>query len=136
MLQGKNISNMFWVDAINTTVYLKNISPTKKLDLQTSFEVFYGYKPEVKHLRIFGCQVFAHIPKDERRKLDAKLLECVFVGYCTNHKTYKLFHPCPHKLIGSRDVVFHEHGDTSDTTDQRHILTGNDEYVKLNSIVQ
>ena len=66
MLQGKNISNGFWAEAINTTVSLKNRSPTKKLELQTPFQVFYGYKPEISHLRIFGSRTFAHIPKDDR----------------------------------------------------------------------
>ena len=136
MLQGKQISNGFWAEAVNTVVYLKNISPTKKLEFQTPFEVFNGYKPQVKHLRIFGCKAFFHIPKHDRRKLDAKSLECVFVGYCNDHKAYKLFHPSTHKLIASRDVVFHEHTDTSNKTEQGYSLTNNDEYVKLNLIVQ
>ena len=89
-------------------MYLKNRSPTKKLELQTPFEVFYGYKPEISHLRIFGSRDFAHIPKDDRRKLDAKSIECIFVGYCDDQKAYKLFRPSSHKLIASRDVVFHE----------------------------
>ena len=80
MLQGKKISNGFWVEAINTIVYLKNRSPPKKLELQTPFEVFYG--SETSHLIIFGSRDFAHIPKDDRRKLDAKSIECIFVGYC------------------------------------------------------
>jgi hypothetical protein len=61
MLKGKNISNVFWAEAINIVVYLKNRSPTKIRDLKTPFEVLYGYKPEVGHLRIFGSKVFAHI---------------------------------------------------------------------------
>ena len=56
MLQGKQISNGFWAEAVNIVVYLKNISPTKKLEFQTPFEVFNGYKPQVKHLRIFGSK--------------------------------------------------------------------------------
>ena len=72
MLQGKNISNGFWAEAINIVVYLKNRSPTKKLDFQTPFEILSGYKPDVSHLRVFGSTAFAHIPKDERIKLDAK----------------------------------------------------------------
>ena len=63
MLNGKNVSNGFWEEAINTTVYLKNRSPAKILDLKTPFEVLYGYKPEVGHLRIFGSKEFSHIPK-------------------------------------------------------------------------
>ena len=31
MLQGKHMSNGFWAEAVNTTVYLKNISLTNKL---------------------------------------------------------------------------------------------------------
>ena len=30
MLQGKNIPNGFWDEAMNIVVYLNNISPTKK----------------------------------------------------------------------------------------------------------
>ena len=89
MLQGKNISNVFWAKSINIVVYLKNKSPTKSLELKTPFEAFYGYKPKVSHLRFFGCQAFAHIPKDERRKLDAKSIKCIFIGYCDDKKEYK-----------------------------------------------
>ena len=52
MLQGKNISNGFGAESINTVVYLKNRSPTKKLYLQTPFEILYGYKPDFSHLRV------------------------------------------------------------------------------------
>ena len=79
-IQGKNISNGFWEEAINTVVYLKNRSPTKKLAFQTPFEILYGHKPGVNHLRGFGCTAIAHIPKDNRRKLDAKSIKCVFIS--------------------------------------------------------
>ena len=102
MLKGKNISNGFWAEAINTDVYLKNRSPTKILDSKTPFEVLYGYKPEVGHLKIFGSNAFAHIPKDERRKLDAKSVKCTFLGYYDDHKAYKLLDINSHKLIASR----------------------------------
>ena len=91
MLKGKNISNGFWAEAINTIIYLKNRSLTNILDLKMPFEVLYGYKPEVGHLRVFGSKAFAHIPKDDRRKLDAKYVKCTFLGYCDDHKEYKLF---------------------------------------------
>eukprot|EP00253_Pinus_taeda_P020335 PITA_20335 len=84
MLQGKNISNGFWAEAINAAVYLKNRCPTKQLVFQTPFEVLYGYKPDVSHFKVFGCTAFAHIPKANKRKLDAKSIKCVFIGYCTD----------------------------------------------------
>ena len=72
MLQGENMLNGFWNEAIYTVVYLKTSSATNKLDLLTTFEFFHGYKLEVNHLRVFGCKAFAHIPKDERIKPDEK----------------------------------------------------------------
>jgi hypothetical protein len=48
---------------------------------------------------VFGCKAFAHIPKDERRKLDAKLIKYIFIGYCTHQKAYKLFDPKSHKFL-------------------------------------
>ena len=111
MIKGKNISNGFWAEAISTAVYLKNRSPTKILENKTPFEAFYGYKPEVNHLRIFGSKAFAHIPKEDRRKLDAKAIKCIFIGYCTEYKAYKMFDPNNHKVFASRDVLFHENAD-------------------------
>ena len=132
MLKGKNISNGFWAEAINTVVYLKNRSPTKILDSKTPFEVLYGYKTEVGHLRIFGCKTFAHIPKDERRKLDAKYVKCTFLGYYDDHKAYKLFDLNSHKLIASRDVIFHETTDEEVSKyDAWHTPYDNDVHVKI-----
>jgi len=70
MLKGKDLSNGFWAEALNTAVYLKNRSPTKSLEFKTPYEALYGFKPVVKHLIVFGSKAFAHIPKEDRRKLD------------------------------------------------------------------
>lgn len=114
---------------------MKNRSRTRQLDFKTPFEILHGYKPDVIHLRVFGCTAFAHIPKANRRKLDANSIKCVFIGYCTDQKAYKLFDPNSHKLFASRDVVFHEHDDKSDTkNDAWHI--SNDDHVKLDTLVK
>ena len=112
------------------------MSPTKKLELQTPFEFFHGYKPEISHLRIFGSRDFAYIPKDDIRKSDAKSIECIFVGYHDDQKAYKLFNPSSHKLIASRDVVFHENTDICNkmnNVDEEQIL---DEDGKIDKIIQ
>jgi hypothetical protein len=68
----------------------------------------YNSKPRVNNLRIFGCKAFAHIPKENIKKLDAKSIKCIFIGYPTKYKAYKLFDPSTHKVFASRDVIFHE----------------------------
>jgi hypothetical protein len=92
-------------------MYLQNRSPTKFLEHKTPYEAFNGYKPVVNHLRVFGSKAFSHIPKENRRKLDAKLVKCIFIGYCADHKYYKMYDPITHKVFASRDVIFHEYAD-------------------------
>ena len=72
MLIDANLPHKFWAEALSTAVYLKNRSPTKAVKDMTPFEAWKNMKPKVGHLRVFGCDAFAHIPKDERHKLDVK----------------------------------------------------------------
>ncbi|KAK3730444.1 hypothetical protein QZH41_012646, partial [Actinostola sp. cb2023] len=51
---------------------------------------------------------YAHIPKDERKKLDPKARKCVFLGYGTDTKAYRLFDVERQRVIYSRDVKFDE----------------------------
>ena len=59
----------------------------------TPKENFTGKKPEVSHLKIFGCLVFVHIPKDKRSKLDCSRKKGVFVGYSESSKAYIVYIP-------------------------------------------
>lgn len=72
MLIQAKLPQKFWVEALNTTVYLQNRSPTRAVDSATPSEAWTGVKPDVKHLRSFGCTAYAHIPKDERKKFRHK----------------------------------------------------------------
>ena len=72
MLLDANLAKAYWAEAVNTAAYLKNRSPTKALQGKTPFEAWYGKKPNVEHLKVFGCKAYAHIPKDERHKFDSK----------------------------------------------------------------
>ena len=71
-------------------MYLRNRSPTKAVDGMTPFEAWNKVKPDVGHLRVFGCLCYAHIPKDERQKLDVKARKCIMLGYGTETKAYRL----------------------------------------------
>jgi hypothetical protein len=70
MIHDQDLSMYLWAEAARTVVYVQNISPHKVLENKTPEEVFSGKFPEVSHLRIFGCPVYIHIPKDKRTKLD------------------------------------------------------------------
>ena len=108
MLIQAKLPQKFWVEAMNTAAYLHNRSPTKAADNATPFEARTVAKPDVKHLRSFGCTAYAHIPEDERKKLNSKARKCVFLGYGTVTKGFRLYDCERQRVIFSRDVKFNE----------------------------
>ena len=77
-----------WAKETRTYVYVHNHTPHRVLDNKTPEEAFSGEKPEVSHLRIFGCLVYIHIPKEKRTKLDPFEWKGIFIGYSDTSKDY------------------------------------------------
>ncbi|MCO5611204.1 hypothetical protein L7F22_065454 [Adiantum nelumboides] len=50
--------------------------------------------------------LYAHIPQQLRGKLDDKAVKCIFVGYSSGSKGYRLYNPVTNKIFESRDVIF------------------------------
>jgi hypothetical protein len=62
----------------------------------------------VEHLRIFGCHVYFHIPKDKRNKLEPLGKKDIFVGYSESSKAYRIYISEQHKIEVKRDLTFNE----------------------------
>ncbi|RVW83084.1 Retrovirus-related Pol polyprotein from transposon TNT 1-94 [Vitis vinifera] len=108
MMKAKNLSNHFWAEGVATAVYLLNISPTKAVLNRTPYEAWYGRKPWVSHFKVFGSVAYTLIDSHNRSKLDEKSVKCIFIGYCSQSKGYKLYNLVSGKIIVSRNVVFDE----------------------------
>ncbi|GAA0145952.1 transmembrane signal receptor [Lithospermum erythrorhizon] len=108
MLSHSNLPTTFWGEALCVALQIINLSPTTVLKGEVPEEVFSGKKVSYKHLRVFGCRAFVHIPKDERTKLDSKSKQCVYLSYGDDKFGYKLYDPVSKKVVRSRDVVFFE----------------------------
>ena len=131
MLLDVNLAKAYWAEAVNTAAYLKNRSPTKALQGKTPFEAWYRKKPNVEHLKVFGCKAYAHIPKDERHKFDSKARKCVLLGYDDFTKGYRLYDNENKKIVYSRDVRFDEQSD--DTTVESKPKQDTDRVVSIDS---
>jgi len=70
-------------ETLSTAAYLRNRSQTKAIEGMTPYEAWMKKKSQVNHLDVFGCDAYAHIPKDERQKLDVSQnkKKCIFLGY-------------------------------------------------------
>lgn len=111
MIFDAKLDMKFWAEAANTAVYLINRSVSSGLVDKTPFEMWYGKKPDVSNIRIFGSDVMVHIPKVKRTKWNAKSQKMILVGYEQNVKGYRLFNPINNNIITSRDVVIMESDD-------------------------
>ena len=54
----------------------------------TPYEAWHGTKPSIAHLCVFGCLVYALVPQQHYKKLDDKVVKCIFVGYKSKSKGY------------------------------------------------
>jgi hypothetical protein len=107
LLKQKGIPAVFWGEAVVTVVYILNRSPTKALNDMTSYEAWYGRKPAVSHLWVFGCLTFGkelgHIGK-----LDDRSTTGVFIDYAEGSKAYRILDSRTQRVRTTRDVVFDE----------------------------
>src|SRR5579859_6935756 len=114
MLFGANLPNKLWTEAVSTAVYLKNRLPHSSLrgDI-TPHEMWFGTKPSLSHLRVFGCAAHAHIPEECRKKYgDGKVnhrsVHTYFVGYDKSDSIHKIWYPSNNSIIRARNVIFDE----------------------------
>ena len=63
MIHGQDLSMHLWDEEARTTMYVHNRLSHNVLVFKTPEEMYIGKKPEVSHLKIFGCPVYVHIPK-------------------------------------------------------------------------
>ena len=86
---------------------------------ETPYLLWYGEKPNLKHVRVFGCVVYAHIPDRNRKKLDNKAQKLRFIGYTGTANNFKVWDEENHKLYVCHDVIFSENdfGKSTDAND-------------------
>jgi hypothetical protein len=108
MIHDQDLPMCLWEEVAMVVVYVQNRLSHSALGLKTLEEMFTRKKPEVSHLKIFGCPVFIHILKEKRNKLEPSGKKGIFVGYCEVSKAFRIYIPGHHHIEISRDVTFDE----------------------------
>jgi len=108
MLHDQRLPLFLWAEACNTAVYLQNRSLHRALGHMTLKEAFSRKKPDIGHLRIFGCITYSYIPKEKRTKLEPTTKKGIFVGYSETSKALRIYIPAQRKVVVRRDVKFEE----------------------------
>ncbi|KAK9059410.1 hypothetical protein SSX86_022030 [Deinandra increscens subsp. villosa] len=97
----------FWPDCVLTATYLINRTPSSVLSGKCPYELVYGFKPNLGHLRVFGCLCFCTILTNTN-KFSSNAEKCVLLGYSNEKKGYKLWSLDNKTVIFSRDVKLYE----------------------------
>jgi hypothetical protein len=79
-------------------VYILNRTPTKSVEGATPFEMWYGKKPTVQHLRTFGCIVYVRNTTPHLSKLKDRGRKMIFIGYEQGTKGYRVYDPVEKKV--------------------------------------
>jgi hypothetical protein len=82
MLGTGGLSKAWWGEALLTSYHDLNKVPNKNKD-QTPYEMWIGRKPSLSYLRTWECLAKVNVPIMKKRKLGPKIVDCVFLGYCT-----------------------------------------------------
>lgn len=90
MMKAQNIALRLWAKTFETACYICNIVYLKPLVEVTSYEIWKGRIPNVKHLHIFGTRCFIVNDRVQKKKLDDKGIEGIFVGYSRNSRAEEL----------------------------------------------
>ena len=82
MLSESPLPKYFWADAVRTSCYVMNRVLIRPILKKTPYELFNGRKPNIFHLRVFGCSCFVlNNGKENLGKFDEKADHGIFIGY-------------------------------------------------------
>jgi hypothetical protein len=112
LLSDSKLALSYWGFAALTSVYLKNRSPHKALYRSTPYQEWFGIKPDLSQLRVFGNRCWMNIPTKVRskqgpgHKITRNGRPMIHVGYSDKYKAWKLYDPASKQIENSNNVTW------------------------------
>jgi len=109
MLNESSLPKYFWADAGSTSCYVMNRVHIRPILKKTPYELFNGRKPNISHLKVFGCSCFVlNNGKERLGKFDEKADLGIFMGYSLTSHAYRVYNKRLMTVEESVHVVFDE----------------------------
>ncbi|GJS93172.1 putative ribonuclease H-like domain-containing protein [Tanacetum coccineum] len=108
MLADSKLPTTFWAEAVSTTCYVQNRVLVVKPHNKTPYELFRGFKPALRFMKLFGCHVTILNTLDSLGKFDDKSDESFFVGYSLSSKAFRVYNTRTRRVEENLHIGFLE----------------------------
>lgn len=98
----------YWGECVKIVVHLINRMPSKILNEKSSFHVLHNEQSSLERLKSFGCLCYVSSLTRGRDKFMPRANPCIFVGYPSGQKAYKVLDLITKSISVSRDIKFFE----------------------------
>jgi len=113
-----NLPEEMWPETVKAAAYLVNRTPTKRLAWKSPAESLQNalgrtvVRPDISHLRVYGCKVYAYIPQEVReREAYHKLAPRARIGYLVGYDStniFRIWFPQLREVRPEKNVAFNE----------------------------
>ena len=122
------LPNSFWEFAILHAARVYNWTPIRRLKWKTPHEALYKEKPDISHLRVFGCGAYVFIPEEKRQnKLSPKAELMTYLGMSDGVKGFLFMRSNTALFVGTQatfdEALFPR---CPDSTRRQHVPVGED----------
>ncbi|GJY73960.1 retrovirus-related pol polyprotein from transposon TNT 1-94 [Tanacetum coccineum] len=108
MLSAAKVPLFFWAEAIATTCFTQNRSLVIPRHEKTPYHIINARKPSVKFFHIFGSLCYIVRDGENLDKMKEKGDACIFVGYSTQSRAYRVFNKRTRIIVETIHVNFDE----------------------------
>jgi hypothetical protein len=114
-----NLPENLWPESVKAAAYLINRTPTQRLAWKSPAESLQNalgdrtvIKPDISHLRVYGCKAYAYIPEKIREeKKYHKLAPRARIGYLVGYDStniFRIWFPQLGEVRPEKNVAFNE----------------------------
>nr|GEW94618.1 hypothetical protein [Tanacetum cinerariifolium] len=108
MLSAAKVPLFFWAEAIATACFTQNRSLIIPRHEKTPYHISNDRKPSVKLFHIFGSLCYIVRDGENLNKMKEKGDACIFVGYSTQSRSYRVFKKRTRVIVETIHVNFDE----------------------------
>nr|GEU68209.1 retrovirus-related Pol polyprotein from transposon TNT 1-94 [Tanacetum cinerariifolium] len=108
MLSATKFPLFFWAEAIATTCFTQNRSLVIPQHEKTPYHIINDRKPSVKFFHIFGSLCYIVRDGENLDKINEKGNACIFMGYSTQSRAYRVFNKRTRVIVETIHVNFDE----------------------------